>query len=208
MHTFSLPRPVSRRHRASFLPVAAGLLLTVGIGAPLPRAQADPASHRAKVEELFSLMKLDQMMANQRTQVRQMMSNAFSQMMERQGLSPEQTAAMQQTQTKIGAFVDEKLTWEGMKPEFVQVYQEAFTEPELNDIVTFYKTPTGRKLVDKTPDLTAKGMQIGQRRVMEIMPEVQRMAQESAQAAMGAKAGTATPATPAAATPAATPKKK
>lgn len=50
------------------------------------------------------------------------------------------------------------------------VYMESFTEEELDDILEFYNTPVGKKMVATTPELMKKGMEIGQQWGMEIQP--------------------------------------
>lgn len=50
------------------------------------------------------------------------------------------------------------------------VYTESFTEKELDEILAFYDTPVGKKMVAITPELTKKGMEIGQAWGMELQP--------------------------------------
>ncbi len=50
------------------------------------------------------------------------------------------------------------------------VYTESFTEQELDEILAFYDTPVGKKMVAITPELTKKGMEIGQAWGMELQP--------------------------------------
>ncbi len=50
------------------------------------------------------------------------------------------------------------------------VYTESFTEQELDKILAFYDTPVGKKMVAITPELTKKGMEIGQAWGMELQP--------------------------------------
>ncbi len=50
------------------------------------------------------------------------------------------------------------------------VYTESFTEDELDKILAFYDTPVGKKMVAITPELTKKGMEIGQAWGMELQP--------------------------------------
>ncbi len=54
--------------------------------------------------------------------------------------------------------------------QFADIYMENFTEAEIDKILAFYNTPVGSKMVDITPKLTKKGMEIGQKWGQELQP--------------------------------------
>ncbi len=49
-----------------------------------------------------------------------------------------------------------------MRKETGKIYLDLFTEKELADIATFYRTDTGQKLIQKTPALMMAASQLGQ----------------------------------------------
>lgn len=57
-----------------------------------------------------------------------------------------------------------------MMPKMARIYAETFTEQELADMLAFYQSPTGRKVVEKLPELSRRGQQI----VAPMLPELQR----------------------------------
>ncbi len=59
---------------------------------------------------------------------------------------------------------------QGLYTKMAAVYTESFTEDELDKILAFYATPVGEKMVAVTPELTKKGMEIGQAWGMELQP--------------------------------------
>jgi uncharacterized protein len=72
-----------------------------------------------------------------------------------------------------------------MAPKLVQdaerVWAAEFSEPELRDILAFYKTPTGRAMVAKMPEISRQtGLIIGRH-----APEIQLMVAERACAKFG-----------------------
>ena len=77
-------------------------------------------------------------------------------------------------------FFSKHLSWENLKDDFIKLYTDAFTEPELKDIYAFYQTPSGKKMVAKMPELTGKGMQLGASRVQANQAELQSMLQQAA----------------------------
>jgi hypothetical protein len=56
---------------------------------------------------------------------------------------------------------DKVMTWDAMAPGMIDAYKSAFTTDEMRKIAAFYKTPEGRKLLDKMPELMQKQAQIG-----------------------------------------------
>ncbi|WP_216611924.1 DUF2059 domain-containing protein [Vibrio sp. RE86] len=45
--------------------------------------------------------------------------------------------------------------------QIADLYSDTFSQSEIEEIIQFYQTPTGRKLVNKSPELTKLGAQIG-----------------------------------------------
>lgn len=54
------------------------------------------------------------------------------------------------------------------------VYTENFSEEELDQILAFYDTPVGAKMVKTTPELTKRAMEIGQQWGQELQPMVMK----------------------------------
>lgn len=74
-------------------------------------------------------------------------------------------------------FLKKHMGFESLKEDIVAIYIEEFTEKELNEIIAFYETPTGRKTIEKMPKLMAKGAQLGVSRVQQNIGELQQMIQ-------------------------------
>jgi uncharacterized protein len=59
--------------------------------------------------------------------------------------------------------------------EMARIYMKAFTEGELLEITSFYKTPVGKKALAKLPSLMQQGAEIGRRRAQENAAELEAM---------------------------------
>ena len=57
----------------------------------------------------------------------------------------------------------------------VKLYMESFSEAELRDLITFYRTPTGKKALTVMPQLMQKGMTIGMEKAQEHTAELQEL---------------------------------
>lgn len=72
----------------------------------------------------------------------------------------------------------QKFGWEKIKDEHITLYANTFTEAQLKDIIAFHKTPTGQLFIKKQPELMKRSMELGQKRMAEIMPKIQAMTKE------------------------------
>ena len=73
------------------------------------------------------------------------------------------------------SFLDEHLGWDALRDDFLRLYAESFTEPELRDILAFYRTETGQKAIRLMPGLMERGMALGQRAVLENQDELEAL---------------------------------
>jgi uncharacterized protein len=71
-------------------------------------------------------------------------------------LSASGQAADDKTKQKLAAVVLEALPYDEMLQLNAKVYGERFKDGELQDIITFYKTPTGLKLVRELPNISGE----------------------------------------------------
>jgi uncharacterized protein len=78
------------------------------------------------------------------------------------------------------AFTTKYLTWEAIGPEMAKLYATHFTEPELRELLAFYRSPIGRKMVGEQGTLTAEGARIAQAALQPHLPELQAAIQQRA----------------------------
>ena len=105
------------------------------------------------------------------------------QMMETKNLPPEAKEKQVKMRKKILEATKSIFNWETLKPAFIQLYAETFTEEELQGMIEFYKTPVGQKWIEKQPELQAATMQ----KMQAIMREAQPRIQEAIKKEMGAE---------------------
>ena len=88
-------------------------------------------------------------------------------------------------------FFKRHMSWESLKDEAAEIYAGEFTESELNEITTFYATPTGRKARAAMRKLTQRVAQVGIERATADKGELEALVSARA-AELQAEAG-ATP---------------
>jgi hypothetical protein len=141
-------------------------------------AYADDASKTAKVEEFFQLAKMDDLLRQTLTMTMNQLKSGIFQQLAGVKLAPDQEKLMDEYQDRLSKVISDALSWEKLKPGYVKLFADAYTEPELDDIVAFYKSPTGRSMVAKTPMLMTKATSVVQAKMEEAMPALQKVIQD------------------------------
>jgi hypothetical protein len=70
------------------------------------------------------------------------------------------------------------VTWEAIAPELAKTYTQTFTEPELREIIAFYRTRTGQKMVPELPKLMQNTAGAAGRLAGAHIADLQRMLEE------------------------------
>ena len=68
----------------------------------------------------------------------------------------------------------DEFSWAKLEKIYIQVYGEAFSEDEVQALIGFYKSPTGRMMIRKTPVVLEKTMALVQQEMIPIMQKMQR----------------------------------
>jgi hypothetical protein len=75
-------------------------------------------------------------------------------------------------------FFAKYISYAALKDDLVKIYTEEFSEEELRQVVAFYKTPAGKKLVEKSPALMGKWMQLSTNRITKHENELKQMLED------------------------------
>lgn len=136
-------------------------------------ASAKPDTHRAAIEKLLAVTKQDQILDQTFTQLKQMATQEIQQF--QPTITPEQKPLLEKFYTKMFDVMKEELSWNKMKEDFIQLYLSNFTEAEINDLIAFYETPSGKKYIEKTPVILKESLTITQKYTLNMMPKIQKL---------------------------------
>jgi hypothetical protein len=141
-------------------------------------ARADEASKARKVEELFAVARLEEMFSQSMTMAMNQVKTSVMQETRGVNLPPEKTKLLEEMQGKVEAVVRTALSWEQIRPQYINLYAGAFTEEQLDDLLAFYRSPAGQAMVSSSPMLMKKGAEIAQQRMNAAQPELKRLVEE------------------------------
>lgn len=75
-------------------------------------------------------------------------------------------------------FFDEDFDPEIFRDEIIQIYSEAFSESEMKEMIVFYKSKTGQKLLEKMPEITKRSKEVTNKHFRQNIDDIQRMLAE------------------------------
>jgi hypothetical protein len=106
------------------------------------------------------------------------MSNAMQQELRGRNPTPRQQQAIEKMKDKMVAVMQGELSWANLEPMYMRLYRESFTEEEIGGMLSFYRTPAGQAVINKTPALMQKTMQEMQRMMSGMSPKMQKILEE------------------------------
>ena len=140
--------------RLSFARIAAPLVLALLLIVPV-RAQSPDADAEAAAKELVSVIKVSDQFKTLLPLIFKQLKPAIVQ--NRADVERDYDALVPILQDRMMARISE------LEGSIVTVYASNFSAAELRDLIAFYKTPTGQKLLAKTPVIAQQTMAVGRK---------------------------------------------
>lgn len=137
-------------------------------------AMAAPASE-ASVKELLAVTRTQELVDGVQGQFDSLMEASVQQALKGKTPTPKQQQAIANMKNRMLALVQGELAWEKRESRNLRLYQETFTEEEIADMLTFYKTPAGQAVIQKMPVLMQKTMVDIQKTIVEMAPQMQKI---------------------------------
>jgi len=117
----------------------------------------------------------------------QMMRRSMATAIKGQNLSAAQQRFIDAAPTKFAQVLREEMSWSRMRPLYIQIYEESFTQEEIDGLIAFYKSPVGIAFVEKMPLVMQKSMTIMQSRMGPMMEKMKAVIDQAMADAKAAK---------------------
>ncbi|MDZ3822557.1 MAG: DUF2059 domain-containing protein [Pseudoxanthomonas sp.] len=152
------------------------------LAAALPVANATESAGRspemAAAVELLALMDMETMVAGMQEQLHGMMRAQMQEQLRGSAADVDCPAVRTVVDSFAGdtaRLIGQSLSGDAFLSEVAQVYVDVFTLDEIEAVAEFYRTPVGRKMLDKMPELMQRSMEISQRMVADMMPGIESL---------------------------------
>ncbi|RYE73737.1 MAG: DUF2059 domain-containing protein [Oxalobacteraceae bacterium] len=133
----------------------------------------------ADIDRLLKASRAESMLNAILPQMEEMQRQQFEQITAGKDLTAEQKADVARIQSRTNEIVRKTLSWEEMRPVYVDVYKKTFTSQDVKAISKFYESPAGQSLLDKTPALMQNVMVAIQQKIIPMMESLQSELKES-----------------------------
>lgn len=148
----------------------AALILTCGSAQVL----ADAKSHAADAERFLILARADKLAVPVYAQVQQMFAQRFAE----SNVPQSEKAVLETYQAQANTALEQAVGWDKLKPDMVKLYTSNFNEQEMKELIRFYESPLGKKVLEKMPTLTAQSAQLTQGKLEAAVPKVNQLLAE------------------------------
>jgi len=136
----------------------------------------EPAK-RQSIDAMFEAADMPALMENAQGTV----AGLFKQQAAQLDISDQQRQVVEKYFARLSVLLKEELSWAALKDALAEVYDQAYTQDEIDGLTAFYRTPVGRKLVEKTPALVGASQAIMQEKMKSILPRIQQISADMAQ---------------------------
>lgn len=135
---------------------------------------ANEGAKKQKLDELLTLMNADALIDSIYSQMDQMIMGLEQHL----GVKPSEKAIFNEHSNKTTQIIKQEMSWEKMKGPMIDIYMKHYTESEIADMVTFYKTETGQSMIKKMPLVMNDTMMMSQSLMKDMMPKIQQLSIE------------------------------
>ena len=159
--------------------LALGATAAYGVDNPSPGASGTGAPpSEASVKQLLELAQAHKLADSVMGQMDGLMTQAIQQAIEGREVPAKVQKEIDKRQAEVGALMKELLDWKKLEPMYVRIYQKTFSQPEVDGMIAFYRTPAGQAVIAKMPAAMQNTMDEMQQMMAPVMQKMQRMQQD------------------------------
>ena len=130
------------------------------------------ASKETQIEKMLKLTNVSDMMKPVLDQMQVQLDRQF----QPQATSSAKKAIVKKYTNEIVSTTKAALKWDKIKKPFIELYMKVYSEAEINELIKFYESPIGKKMIAKMPELMKETMALSQEIMRPMIPKVQAIA--------------------------------
>jgi hypothetical protein len=161
----------------SLLALVAAILVSAAAHAAPPTDES--------VDALLTAMRAQQNIEAMLPAMEQMTRQAQAAATAGKALSAEQQRVMDAVAARLFQVIREELSWSNMRPVYLQIYRESFTQEEVDGVLAFYTSPAGIAFVEKMPLVMQKSTELMQGRMAPMIKRIRAEMQQALAEARG-----------------------
>lgn len=133
------------------------MLIVLLITTPMV-SNAESDTKRETVDKLLIAMNMDGMVDDMFSQVEKSLLGMRKDL----GVKESEQQIFENYIAKVTSAMKEEMTWERMKGPMIDVYLKHYSQKELDDMLAFYDSETGKSIINKMPAIMAESVPVTQ----------------------------------------------
>lgn len=125
----------------------------------------------AAIERMFSLTDMDKVL----DKMYERMESEFTYVVNQMDVPVAKKPELERRFKQMSQMMRSKMNWAHFKGPMIAAYSKAFTTEEIEQMIVFYQTPLGRKMLEKMPQLQDMSMQMMQQQMLTLMPKLKEL---------------------------------
>jgi len=166
--------------------VVATALLMLSCASGLAIAQQTPVVPAAdrptddSVRQLLQIQRAQTIIEQLSRQMDATFMATINQQLQNKTLSAEDKQRIEAGKERLKVVTSKLLTWETMEPIYLKVYEDSFSQSEVDSMIAFYSTPAGQAIVAKLPLVAQNTLTAMQQQMKSLVPQAQQIAKDTA----------------------------
>jgi uncharacterized protein len=146
-------------------------LVTVALACAGTAFAAEPSD--TDIDRLLKASRAESLLAGVVPQMEAVQQQEFDKHFAGKEMTDEQKAEVARIQSKTQEIVRKALSWEEMRPVYLDVYKKTYTREDVRAITKFYESAAGQRMLDKNPALMQNIMSAVQLKMVPMLEELQ-----------------------------------
>jgi hypothetical protein len=138
----------------------------------------DSKPSEASIRNLLEITHAKRNFETMKAQIDGIMERSMKEVLSTQELSPEDENMVAEIRAQIASLIKDEMRWDLMETMSIDIYRQAFTQEEVENMLTFYKSPAGQAIFEKMPIVIQLTMQNMQSQTRELMKKLQDLQNE------------------------------
>lgn len=125
---------------------------------PRPGATEEVPVSDASLQQLLEVTESRKLLDGMAAQLDSVMQASLANATAGKNVSAEEQAILDDMRAEMVALMKEQLSWSSFEPIVMDIYRRTFTESEVQGMLEFYRSPAGRAVIAKMPQVTEATM--------------------------------------------------
>ena len=147
------------------------LFVIVALAVVAPAFAAEPSD--ADIDRLLKASRAESLLAGVVPQMEAVQQQEFDKHFAGKEMTEEQKTEVARIQAKTQEIVRRALSWEEMRPVYLDVYKKTYTREDVRAITKFYESAAGQRMLDKNPALMQNILSAVQLKMVPMLEELQ-----------------------------------